>query len=555
MSDNRRLASVHAVLKDDANKLQNAKVLMVGAGGIGCELIKDLVMTGFQHIEVVDLDTIDLSNLNRQFLFRKKDIRRPKAHVILIHCMTFTDALEVAKEAVLKMNPAANIKQAVLNDVDLPYAVLNALDNLREFASSRVLFQLSDVPLIESGSYPLFRLCAEPHPEDVSRLYDPKYSLNTPALHRMGEKLPFCVFDADIRTLLSMEDLWKSRKPPTPLNLDEIVSGSKPQEFKNPIDRSHTLWNLRTSTDVFLTSLGLLNKRLKEERTKDAKAFLSFDKDDDEVMDFVAAAANLRSLVYSIESQTLFKAKEMAGNIIPAIATTNAIVAGLIVLEAIKILRDQWKDCKHTIVMYGNKRKHIISSESLPTEPAGDCGVCRNAFLSLAVDVESFTIGNLIDGVLRGDAGLNLDGELSINEASRALYDDDFDDNRPLSFKQMAITHGKRLTVVHENDAGEVATVLIFIIHKYRPSFIKVLTVPRPEAHNHQGHFEVLGKLPKPKHQKKPPPPEAKKEATSSNGASEPGSKKRKADESELDDSAQAQRRRIEVEVDDVEIL
>lgn len=45
--------------------------------------VKDVVLSGFGDITLLDLDTIDLSNLNRQFLFRKKDIKQSKAKVLL----------------------------------------------------------------------------------------------------------------------------------------------------------------------------------------------------------------------------------------------------------------------------------------------------------------------------------------------------------------------------------------------------------------------------------------------------------------------------------------
>ncbi|MBT6745880.1 MAG: dinucleotide-utilizing protein, partial [Flavobacteriales bacterium] len=60
-------------------KLKHANVLVIGAGGLGCPVLQYLSAAGVGTIGIIDFDTIELSNLQRQILFTTEDIGKNKA--------------------------------------------------------------------------------------------------------------------------------------------------------------------------------------------------------------------------------------------------------------------------------------------------------------------------------------------------------------------------------------------------------------------------------------------------------------------------------------------
>ena len=76
-------------------KLAKAKVLVIGAGGLGCPALQYLVAAGVGYIGIADFDTVHLSNLHRQILFGQEDIGKKKVLVAKAKLIQLNDLVQI----------------------------------------------------------------------------------------------------------------------------------------------------------------------------------------------------------------------------------------------------------------------------------------------------------------------------------------------------------------------------------------------------------------------------------------------------------------------------
>ncbi|TPX71107.1 hypothetical protein SpCBS45565_g01260 [Spizellomyces sp. 'palustris'] len=455
------------------NTIANAREFVVGAGAIGCEMLKNWSMMGLGtgpkgQVFVTDMDTIEKSNLNRQFLFRPWDVSKLKS--------------ETAAAAVERMNPEVSGKIKAFQERVGPETenlfddgfwesltgVTNALDNVeaRKYVDRRCVYFRK--PLLESGtlgtkgntqvvipfltesysssqdppekSIPICTLKNFPNaiehtiqwardmfeglfkqPAENVNMYLSQNNYIETTLSQGGNQkeniesifnflvtqkptlFEECIawarlkfeelYTNTIKQLLfnfpkdavtsSGTPFWSGPKrapdpvifdPENRLHLDFVVTAANLHAFnygiKGRVDQEYFKEVLKSvNVPEFVPRSGVKiqvqeNEAVQTHNTDRSelddliKALpppsnlaglrlkpVEFEKDDDTNfhIDFITAASNLRATNYGITLADRHKTKFIAGKIIPAIATTTALVTGLVCLELYKVLDNKKK--------------------------------------------------------------------------------------------------------------------------------------------------------------------------------------------------------------------
>ncbi|KAG9188638.1 ubiquitin-activating enzyme E1 C [Alternaria panax] len=344
--------------------LSNLKVLVIGAGGLGCEILKNLALSGFKDIHVIDMDTIDVSNLNRQFLFRASDVGKYKAD---------TAAAFVEKRVKgVKITPYCG----KIQDKDESYYMQFGL----------VVCGLDSIEARRWINATLVGMVDENDPDSMKPLIDG----GTEGFKGQARVI-FPTMTSCIECQLDMH----APRAAVPL----CTLATIPRQPQHCIEWAHIIaW---------------------EEERKD----ITLDTDDPEHITWLFNKASARAKEFNIEGVTYSMTQGVVKNIIPAIASTNAIVAASCCNEAFKVATNTapfmgFPGTDNYMMYTGDDSVYTYTFEHQKKE---DCPVCGAGNIARPLQVlPGITLQEFIDGLAeRPEAQLK---KPSIRTGEKSLY-------------------------------------------------------------------------------------------------------------------------------------
>ncbi|KFD53491.1 hypothetical protein M513_05597, partial [Trichuris suis] len=501
-------------------EVATSKIFVVGAGGIGCEILKDLLVAGFRDISVIDLDTIECSNLNRQFLFRTEHVGMSKAKVAATSALRYAPCFPPRK---------VEIKPFHASIMDPTFDSSAPLDNADTRSHVNRLCLATNTPMIDCGTrgrigqvtvslkaktecYDCLPRPAEQHyasctirntpsqpihcivwakflfnqlfgladdSEDVSpEEADATTTATAADSHELSKQMTDSanaadlkmqqwssklrqtfrkyatianydpkrilerLFVNDIQYLHGLENCWINRLRPDVIDIGNQLA----TRWADWLDREEKPWNLLQCIAVAVDSLKNLKKRL------DAlgdDACLTWDKDDDVAVDFITAFTNLRSHAFHLPILSRFEISSLAGKIVPAVATANAVIAGLATMKAIELLKGE--KIEISAVYLGMSSCGATLNGQLVCPPNEKCLACSpfpRAFLK--VNLSTFTIYELEQKVLMKEMKMRSPDVyfVSPSGASQILSSEpgELDEMKEKTLEQCGIGHGSRIT-------------------------------------------------------------------------------------------------------------
>lgn len=123
IDDQDRYSRLRLIAWWDQEKIRGAKVLVVGAGALGNEVLKNLALLGIGTTYIVDFDHVDDTNLSRTVLFRRRDVGKPKA---MVAAEAAADLNPDCKFIPIQKNVVYEVGLGLFKDVDV---VIGCLDN------------------------------------------------------------------------------------------------------------------------------------------------------------------------------------------------------------------------------------------------------------------------------------------------------------------------------------------------------------------------------------------------------------------------------------------